>query len=208
METLLTAAGAGSMIVEAALELTGLPYRCEELDFWQPGPDRDRVLALNPLAQLPVLVLADGTVLTESAAMLLHLADRAPAAGLMPAATSPLRPAFLRWLVFLVGSIYPTFTYGDVPARYVAGDGPQAELRRSTDLQRQEMWRQVEQAAAAAGPWFQGETRTVIDLYIWVMTKWRPRRDWFTAECPKLAAIAGRLDEDPALERVRRRNWP
>ena len=103
--TLLAAKGCGSVIVEAALALSGLPHRVEETPYDEPGPARDRLRALNPLGQVPVLLLPDGEVMTESAAMVLHLADRAPEAGLAPPPDDPTRPAFLRWLVFLVGAI-------------------------------------------------------------------------------------------------------
>jgi glutathione S-transferase len=80
---LITSKGCGSAVVEAALELAGLPYAVEEVDPEAPGFNRDRLLGLNPLGQVPVL-LPDGTVLTESAAMVLHLAERAPGAGWRP----------------------------------------------------------------------------------------------------------------------------
>jgi len=79
----------------------------------------------------------------------------------------------------------------------VSGEAAKKELRASTDAQREGMWRQVE--AAAVGPWFLGETRTAIDLHVWAMVRWRPRRAWFEAETPKLAAIAAELDADPRM---------
>ena len=58
------------------------------------------------------------------------------------------------------------------------------------------------------GPWFLGETLTAIDLYVWAMVRWRPRRAWFEAEAPKLAAIASALDADPRMAGVKARNFP
>ena len=112
--TLLANPGTGSAIVEAALELAGLPYAIEPVDPWTAGASRERLRALNPLLQVPTLLLPDGGVITESAAMVLHVADRAPAAGLAPAADDAARPAFLRWLTFLVASLYPTFTFATI----------------------------------------------------------------------------------------------
>ena len=110
-------AGSGSMIVEAAFAIADVPVECVDVAWddlgWESGPLKD----LNPLGQLPTLVLPDGRVMTESAAIVLHLADRCPAAGLAPAADHPEREAFLRWLIFLVAAVYPTFTYGDEPER-------------------------------------------------------------------------------------------
>lgn len=192
MYRLVGARGFGSAIVEAALDLTGLAYDVETLDFGAPGADRDRLAALNPLVEVPVLILPDGAVLTESAAMILHLADRAPHAGLAPAPEDPARPAFLRWLVFIVANIYPTFTYGDHPGRWLADPKAAAALRVATDARVQELWRLVE-GAITPDPWFLGRTFSALDLYVAVMTRWRPRRDWFAAKCPKLADLAERV---------------
>lgn len=105
----------GSMIVEAAFALSGIPCEVEQIPYGGGGPDHQRLLGFNPLGQVPTLILPDGKVMTESAAIILHLADLAPQAKLAPAADDPLRPHFLRWLVFLVAALYPTFTYGDDP---------------------------------------------------------------------------------------------
>jgi len=187
--------GCGSVIVEAALVLAGIPYEREEIDYTKPGPARDRLLAHNPLGQLPTLVMPDGAVMTESAAIALHVDDLVPAAGLLPAAHDPLRRDALRWLVFLVSAVYPTFTYGDEPQKWVGDAGP--VLRTATDDHAGRLWRQLE--GAARGPWFLGARFSVIDLYIAVMTHWRPGRAWFAEACPKLTAIAVALDDDPRL---------
>lgn len=206
MHTILGNPGWGSAIVEATFALSGIPYGVEDIDPSKEGPSRERLRALNPLLQLPTLLLPDGSIMTESAAMVLHAADLAPGASLVPAADDPARPRFLRWLIFMVGSIYPTFTYGDVPARYVSGETATKELRDSTDAQRKAMWAQVEEAAS--GPWFLGERLSAVDVYVWTMVHWRPGRAWFAERCPKLTAIAAALDADERLRAVKERNFP
>ncbi len=206
LHTLLGAVGCGSAIVEAMFDLSGIPYRVELIDQESEGPSKERLRAVNPLLQVPTLLLPDGSVMTESAAMVLYAADLAPSAGLVPGAGEASRPTFLRWLTYLVASVYPTFTYGDDPSRYVSGAAAKEELRANTDAQRTGMWRQVE--AAAAGPWFLGERLSAIDLYVWAMVRWRPRRAWFEAEAPKLAAIASALDAEPRMAGVKDRNFP
>ena len=96
MYELIGAQGAGSAVVEAMLELSGAPYRVTEAAPWDEGPHLERLRALNPLMQVPALVLPDGAVMTESGAMLLLLADRFPAAGLVPGAGDPRRRADLQ----------------------------------------------------------------------------------------------------------------
>jgi GST-like protein len=51
------------------------------------------------MRQVPTLVPQGGEVMTESAAILLYLADAYPQAHLAPLATKPLRRQYLRWRV-------------------------------------------------------------------------------------------------------------
>ena len=60
----------------------------------------------DPVGQVPTLLLPDGQVMTESAAMTLHLADLSGRDDLVPGPAAAERAAFLRWLVFLVANIY------------------------------------------------------------------------------------------------------
>lgn len=190
--------GWGSVIVEAQLDALGLPYdRVEVGDLLRSADARAPLLPLNPLAQVPVLVLADGTVLTESAAITLHLADASGRDDFVPAPHAPQRAAFLRWLVFLVANVYPTFTYVDVPTRFVADATAAAAFESEVRDYRERLWRMVE--AHASAPWFLGERMSALDVYLAVMTRWSPGRDWFAREAPRLSAIALRADAAPPL---------
>lgn len=205
-DTLICTRGAGSTLVEAGYALAGEPLKLEEIDYEKPGPAQERLRALNPLVQVPTLIRADGSVMTESAAILLLLAERHPQARLAPSPRHPQRAEFLRWLMFLVSAIYPTFTYGDEPARWVESEAAQRQLRSSTGRRREECWLQVERSLAPA-PWLLGADFSLLDLYVCVMSRWRPRRAWFAEHCPKLHAVAAALDAEPRLREVWQRNF-
>ena len=187
--------GCGSVIVEAALVLADIAYQREEVNYAEAGPARDRLLAHNPLGQVPTLIMPDGAVMTETLAIALHIDELAPAAGLLPPAGDSLRREALRWLVFLVAAVYPTFSYGDEPAKWVGDAGP--ALRTATNAHREKLFGQIE--AAAGSPWFLGARFSLLDVYLCVMTRWRPGRAWFAEHCPRLTAIAAALDGDPRL---------
>ena len=80
--------GSGAASVHGALEIIGAPYRLVETASWEPNAAFDELLAINPIGQVPTLKLPDGTALSESAAILIHLADAHPAAQLLPADTA------------------------------------------------------------------------------------------------------------------------
>jgi len=172
--------------------------------FDQPGAARERLLAVNPLAQIPTLILRDGAVMTESAAITLYLAEQFPHASLAPAPGDAARAPFLRRLIWLVANVYPTFTYGDYPERWVTTET--ARLKASIEAYRERLWRELE-ATLAEGTWTLGECFSALDVYVAVMTHWRPRRDWFAQACPRLRAIAARADAHPLLARVLQRNF-
>jgi GST-like protein len=202
---LIASKSTGSMIVEAALVLSKLPYEVEMIPYVEPGPQRDKLLSLNPLGQVPTLRLPDGRVMTESAAIILYLADQAPDANLAPAPNDPTRPMFLRWLTFFVAAIYPTFTYGDDPARWTGGEETGKHLRQATDEHRKALWRYFA-AQNPCAPWVLGARFSALDLYVAVMNMWRPGPAWFQSECPALADIAARVAKLEPLREVWARN--
>ena len=98
--------GWGSAIVEAQLAILNLP--CTLFPAGEIYDDAAALAALksiNPLGQIPTLILDDGTVLTESAAITLYLSELTGSDILVPGPGSTDRPAFLRWLVFIVANI-------------------------------------------------------------------------------------------------------
>ncbi|BBE73954.1 glutathione S-transferase family protein [Oharaeibacter diazotrophicus] len=198
--------GCGSAIVEMALVRAGLPHDVTELPYLADGPGRDRLLALNPLGQVPTLVLPDGRVLTESAAMLLHVADVAPDAGLTPAADAPERAAFLDVLIRIVAAIYPTFTYGDRPEIWTGPGEAAATLKARTDERRLAVFRELDGRLAGASRFAFGERAGAVDLYLAAMVFWRPGRATFRRETPRLSAIAEAVASEPELGAVLKRN--
>lgn len=200
------ARGWGSTLAEGALAWTGQPFEFVDVEgFDEPGPARDRLLAVNPLARVPTLVGPEGRVLTESAAIVLLLSELRPEAGLAPLPGDKLRGAFLNRLAWFVSALYPTFTYRDYPERWAPDAADQ--LVERVDGFRQSLWRQFE-AEVGDGEWVLGDTPSALDLYVAVMSHWRPRRPWLAGNCPKLHAIALRAERLPALAPVMARNFP
>jgi GST-like protein len=188
--------GSGSAIAEACLVLGNLPYDREEVDYEQPGAARDRLAALNPLVQVPTLVLPDGAVLTETLAIAVYVHLHAPDAALIPK-SEDAQVRFWRWASFLIGAVYPTFTYGDDPSKWVKHPEGSAELRASTDEWRKKLLGLLEGACSA--PYFLGDVFSVIDLYLTVMSHWRPRPAWFVEHAPKVMAVSAHVRRQPAL---------
>ena len=195
----------GSTLVEAQLVWYGLPFTYETVGDLLRDPQSRTVLEkINPLAQVPTLMLPDGQVMSESAAITLLLADVTGQDSLVPGPGATERAAFLRWLVFLVANVYPTFTFADIPGRFVEVEAAQQPFVATVEAYRDRLWHQVE--GEAREPWFLGERFSALDIYVDVMTRWGRRRPWFEANTPRLSAIARRCDELPRLKGMWARN--
>ena len=201
---LITAKGGGGLIVETAFALARIPLEIEDIAWDDIGPHSARLSAINPLGQVPTLILPRGAAMTESAAILLYLSELVPRAKLAPPARDPQRAEFLRWLAFLVAAVYPTFTYGDAPARWV-GDDAGPRLRASTDAHREQLLRFLD-TQVVGEPWFLGQRFSALDLYLPVLRLWRPGADWWRKSAPRLNAIANRCEKLPPVARAFARN--
>lgn len=197
--------GCGSAIVEMALTLANVPYTLTDLPYLKPGPGRERLLRLNVTGQVPTLVLPDGEVMTESAAMILHLNDVAPAAGLAPPADSPERVRFWHLLMRLIGAVYPTFTYADDPPKWTTAGEPAELLRTRVHGRRAELWQEIDRHAGA--PHVLGRRFSALDLYVAVMIRWRPGMSWFEQYCPALHAAAGQAALQPDVGAILARHF-
>ena len=102
------APGCGSFAPHAALNEVGASYELVEVDLSSDQHYTPEFLAVNPRAQVPVLTLPDGTVMTESVAMVMHIADCHPESGLIPAIGGTNRAIAYRWLVFSAVNLYET----------------------------------------------------------------------------------------------------
>ena len=198
--------GWGSALVEAQLNWYGLEYDFERVgDLFKSEQARKELEKVNPLGQIPVLMLENGTVMTESAAITLYLADSAQGESLVPGQANKERAAFLRWLIFIVANIYPTYTYADDPARFVAEPGAQQGFKQAVDDYARKLYKMLE--AEVGGKWFLGDRFSALDIYICVMTRWRPSRAWFAEHAPRLFAIASAVEEVEKLKACWAKNF-
>lgn len=89
-----------SLRVRWTLQELGVEFEAVTVDMRADEHHRPEFLRLNPAARLPVLVDGD-QVLTESAAIVLYLADKYPQGNLLPKDLQERGQAY-RWLLFTV----------------------------------------------------------------------------------------------------------
>ena len=196
--------GAGNMAVEAAFAELGVAYDLIEVQKAADGSLDAGFHSLNPRGQVPALMLPDGSVMTETAAILLHLADAFPQSGLAPAPGSSARAQHDRWLTFAHANLYEGILRLFYPDRYVSD--PSAALAvedaaRSYVLQHFAIY----QGALGAGPYHFGDKLSVLDLMVWMLSGW-VEPEPLAATCPKVVHLAAAVSARPSLAAVVARN--
>ena len=197
----------GAFVVQAVLEELGLPYRMEPTLTGEGAHRRPAFLALNPMGRVPVLVLPDGTVMAESAAMVLHLCDLRPEAGLLPPPGTGGRALAYRWLLLMATGLYEADLRYYYPDRYTtAADG--APGVREAGLAAMDRHLDVLEGALDPGPWLLGPAFSACDLYLFMLALWHPARRAALEARSRLAALAHEDRRWPAVGPIWAQHYP
>jgi glutathione S-transferase len=175
------------------LEEIGAPFELVPLDLDRADHKAPEMLRLNPMGKVPIVVV-DGHAVWESPAIVAHLCDLFPEAGLAPAPGTPARADFYRWLSFATAVMEPAFAEQMTqrepnPRRYGWGDFPSMKAALARGL--------------AGGDWllpagFSGADLLVGGNLAW-FTTWAPEP---FADIPGLEAYVERIKTRPAYRRA------
>jgi glutathione S-transferase len=194
--------GAASLAPHLALEEAGAEYRLvrvvREGGRVVSPPD---YLKLNPHGRVPALV-DDGMALHESAAIVMHVADRFPAAGLAPEPGTLERGDWYRWHVYLTNTAQAAFIDFFGPGRAVADEAAQQALKAGAieRLHRIRDW--IEGELATRGPWLLGERFSSADLFLAMLVRWGRNLPDAWWDAPRLGTLYRAVRERPAAQRV------
>ncbi|MES2073447.1 MAG: glutathione S-transferase family protein [Pseudomonadota bacterium] len=201
------AAASGSIAVEAALTLLKIPYELREAATWAEAEARREVAPVNAMQQVPTLVLPGGEVMTESAAILIDLADRHPQAGLAPAIDDPMRRQFLRWMLYVSSAIYALHWIKPDVSRIGAPPEARAVVVDAVHERIAFCWQHMDRQLHP-GSYLLGEHLSVLDLYVTVVSRFGPWRQRFYQAAPGMAQVVRRVDADPRLAEFWARRYP
>ena len=197
MNTLYYSPATASLVVHWLLIELGVPHALHKLDFERGEQKSPEYLAINPAGVVPTLVL-DGQVLTEAAAIVMHLADLHPDAGLAPPVGTPARADYTRWFFFMANTLQPQYRawfYPTEPAGEANVDAVKAAARARIEA----AWQRVADHLEQNGPYLLGATRSAADFMLTMLMRWsrnmpKPAHSW-----PALQAHAQAMKALPSF---------
>lgn len=192
-------ANAGSLAVQIVLEEIGAPY--ELLWVGRTGAELEAFRRINPAGKVPALVLADGTPVFESAAILIHLTNAHPTADLAPVAGSTAHARFLQWMLFLSSNVYEAVLRIYYSERYsTLGTAAAAQIKAQA---LQDYARHLDLIHGALSPYVLGENLSAADPYLHMLAGWYPEdAPALGSRLPKLAQHAALLRRRPATRKA------
>jgi glutathione S-transferase len=192
-----------SMAPHIVLEELGIAYTLKRID--QDGGELDSPAyrQLNPNGLIPVLI-DNGNVLFETAAICLHLSDCNPHARLMPAEARPERAQAYKWMSWLSTTLQQALIVYFYPQRWATTEDAIAQVKAHAEQKVQVLLDQLDtQLASHNGPWLLGDNYLLPDLYAMMLCRWtrnfagRKARD-----LPHIASWLQRVLARPAVQRV------
>lgn len=192
--------GTISIAVAIALEEAGLPYDAVQMDFKTADQTKPDYLAVNPKGRVPALALEDGTVLTETGALLDYIAAIAPTANLVP--TDPQNAAHMRSTMYYLAS-----------AMHIAHAHKMRGSRWATQQSSfDDMTRMVPETMAACaayvdahilrGDYVLGDTFSIADPYLYVVCNWLSGDGVDVALYPKIEKFMSKMQARPSVQTI------
>ena len=190
-----------SLAPHFVLEEIGAPFELRLVDRKTTGQKEPEYMKLNPMGRIPTLVDGD-LVLFESAAICLHLADRHPEAGLVPALGTAERAHLYKWLMFLTNTIQPDFMTFYYPEQHTTEPEGVGAVKAAAEGWVDKGYRAVDEALGRGGPYLLGETISVVDFYLLMEVSWGGTQKNPPKDLSHIRRCVDLVAERPSVQRV------
>jgi GST-like protein len=205
--TLYGTRGSGSAAIEMALSACGVHWTRVDAASWKPGSAVEELRRVNPLIQIPTIVLPGGAVLTESAAILIHLATAHPSSSLLPE-SSASRAQAIRGLIFIAANCYSAVSVVDFPSRWTAASDESAHdaVREGARQRLFHHW-DIFADTFAPDPYLSGAKPGALDYLAVVVSMWCSARDHIARSRPLFSQTLRRIGTHDSVAPIFRQHW-
>ena len=184
--------GTCSMAAHIALREAGLPFELVKTEIRAKRTEDGRDFkTINSKGAVPTLELANGTILTENAAILQYVGDQAPDAGLFPRPELFERYRVIEWLNYIATELHKGF-------------GPLWNPTSADELKqvtRNFIATKLNYVSLRLGeyPYLRYRRFTVADAYLFVILRWTHMHEIDLTRWPNLVAFEERVAARPAV---------
>lgn len=195
------ATGTISIAVAIALHEADISYDAIKVDFNSGEQAKPAYHAINPKGRVPALVLDDGTILTETGAILDYVAAIAPDAGLIP--SDAVVAAQMRSVMYyLASTMHINHAHKMRGMRWADQQSSFDDMTAKVPQNMNESARFIEENALQ-GPFVTGDKFTVSDAYLFIAGTWLPGDGVDISVYPKLAAFMEEMENRNSVKAVR-----
>lgn len=201
MYTLHASPGSSAFAPHIVLEEIGLPYETVMMSAGHPETKSPEFRQINPKGRIPVLI-AEGFLLTEAPAILLHLGLSHPAAGLLGSDSESIVRA-VEWTNWLSGTVHAVAVRMVWKTDYFLPDASMHEPLIERGMEHLLSAFALIEAKLRDREYALGGTYSVVDPYLLVFFRWGNRmRIDMRGGYPTWTAHAQRLEKREAVQRA------
>lgn len=198
--TLYYSPSGASMAVHWMLIEMGIAFDAQLVDIDTGAQHTPEYLRLNPAGRVPTLTI-DGIPRTESAALLMLLAERHPEALLAPIPNSPHRAEWLELMVYLANTLLPAMRdwfYADTDGEPQGAAAVQALARRRIEA----AWERLNMHLADGRDYLVGGRLSTADFLAIMLMRWSRNMPRPVSEWPTLNRLAALIRARPSWQRL------
>lgn len=193
----------GAIAPQAMLEEMDIDYEKVPIEMARGANLLPDYLGLNPTGQVPSLGLPGGSVIGETAAIILTLGERHPDSPLVPCGGSEERPSFLFWLMYMATSGYMAFGRSCHPERHTTDQQRLDPVRLAAEAHIERLFEKLEDAITGS-PFFQPSGYSALDIYLTMLTTWHRDKAALFEKNPKIARLCSTVESRPSYNQVMR----
>lgn len=190
--------GACSLAGQVALEWAAKPYSLCRVQF--PDLSNPAFRAINPQGKVPALKVGARHIF-ENPAVLAHIADNAPEQKLLPAAGTEARDEANMWLSYFASTFHTAFTPMFAPMRFIEDAAQYDAVKKAAVARIRNEYAYVNKHLET-NQCILGDTRSILDPYLFAMARWGKAAIDIDAEYPHLARHLNSIAQDAAVQLV------
>lgn len=193
----------GTISIAPAIALleAGIEHTLTRIEFAKAEQTKPEYLAINPKGRVPALVLEDGSVLSETGALLEYIATIAPGAALLP--STPQDAAHLRSVMYyLASTMHVAHAHKMRGSRWADNPDSQSDMSAKVPETMTACATYVE-AECLRGPYICGENFTIADAYLFVICNWLAGDGVALSNFPALTGFMARMETRTSVKEIR-----